>query len=95
MYENLLRHSPCSVCFDDYFFVARSRTRVPRPGGSRGCVRGCRVAADARYLTSVSSLNIGRYIEITMIPTMTPTRIIISGSMIDVIEAIAASTSSS
>ena len=50
--------------------------------------------ADA-YLTSVSSLNIGRYIEITMIPTITPTPIIINGSMIEVSAWIDASTSSS
>src|SRR5581483_4228314 len=48
-----------------------------------------------RYLTRLSILNIGRYIAITMMPTMMPTPIIISGSMIDVSAAIAASTSSS
>ena len=47
------------------------------------------------YLTSVSSLNIGRYIEMMITPTMTPTPIIISGSMIEVSDAIEASTSSS
>jgi arsenical pump membrane protein len=36
------------------------------------------------YLTSVSILNIGRYIAMTMTPTISPTRIIISGSTIDV-----------
>jgi hypothetical protein len=51
--------------------------------------------AAARYLTSESILNIGRYIAITMTPTMQPTRIIISGSTIDVSDWIAASTSSS
>jgi hypothetical protein len=40
--------------------------------------------SSAGYSISVSSLNIGRYIAITMIPTMIPTPIIISGSMIDV-----------
>ena len=48
-----------------------------------------------RYLTRLSSLNIGRYIAITMIPTITPTPIIMIGSMIDVSDWIAASTSSS
>jgi hypothetical protein len=47
------------------------------------------------YLTSESILNIGRYIAITMTPTIIPTRIIISGSTIDVSDWIAASTSSS
>jgi hypothetical protein len=47
------------------------------------------------YLTSESMRNIGRYIAITMTPTMQPTRIIIRGSMIDVSDWIAASTSSS
>ena len=49
----------------------------------------------ARYLISVRSLNIGRYIEMTMVPTMAPTQIISSGSMIDVSEAMLESTSSS
>jgi hypothetical protein len=40
-------------------------------------------------------LNIGRYIEITMKPTMPPTIRIIAGSRIDVIAFTAASTSSS
>jgi hypothetical protein len=47
------------------------------------------------YLTSESILNIGRYIAITMTPTMAPTRIIISGSTMDVRDWMAASTSSS
>ena len=48
-----------------------------------------------RYLISVSSLNIGRYIEITIVPTIAPTPIIRIGSMIEVSEAMLASTSSS
>src|SRR6185312_6757720 len=48
-----------------------------------------------RYLTSESILNIGKYIAITMTPTIKPTRIIISGSTIEVSDWIAASTSSS
>ena len=48
-----------------------------------------------RYLTRLSILNIGRYIAMTMTPTIRPTRIIISGSTIDVSDWIAASTSSS
>jgi hypothetical protein len=46
-------------------------------------------------LISVSSLNIGRYIEMTMVPTMAPTQIISSGSMIEVSAAMLESTSSS
>ena len=42
-----------------------------------------------RYCTSCSSLNIGRYIAITMIPMIAPTPIIMSGSTIEVSEAIA------
>src|SRR3954452_17320075 len=37
-----------------------------------------------RYLTSESSLNIGRYMLMMMMPTMTPTPTIIRGSMIEV-----------
>ena len=48
-----------------------------------------------RYLTSENSLNIGKYIEMMITPTIAPTPIIIRGSMIAVSEAIAASTSSS
>ncbi len=56
-----------------------------------------RVKREARntYLTSVSSLNIGRYMLMMMTPTMIPTPTIISGSMIEVRAAIDASTSSS
>jgi hypothetical protein len=53
------------------------------------------MSAQIVYLTSESILNIGRYIEITITPTMAPTMIIISGSMIDVSVEIAESTSSS
>jgi hypothetical protein len=48
-----------------------------------------------RYLMSVSILNIGRYIEITIVPTMTPTPIIRIGSMMDVSDWMLESTSSS
>ncbi len=44
---------------------------------------------------SVRSLNIGRYMEMMMTPTIIPTRIIIRGSMIEVRVAIELSTSSS
>ena len=48
-----------------------------------------------RYLMSVSILNIGRYIEMMMMPTMIPTPIIMIGSMIEVSVWIDESTSSS
>jgi hypothetical protein len=48
-----------------------------------------------RYLMSVSILNIGRYIEMTIVPTMAPTPIISTGSMIEVSDWMLASTSSS
>ena len=54
-----------------------------------------RAVCAARYLTSESSLNIGRYMLMMITPTIAPTPIIIRGSMIAVSEAIAASTSSS
>jgi hypothetical protein len=47
------------------------------------------------YLTRESILNIGKYMEITITPTMAPTMIIIRGSMIEVSVEIAESTSSS
>ena len=49
---------------------------VAAAAGSRG--------RRARYLISVSSLNIGRYMEMTIVPTIAPTPIIRIGSMIDV-----------
>jgi hypothetical protein len=68
----------------------RNETRPPQHAfnGRRGVFR-------AFYLISVRSLNIGRYIAITMTPTIMPTPIIMIGSMIDVSDWIAASTSSS
>ena len=54
-----------------------------------------RSPARARYFTSVSILNIGRYIAMMITPTMQPTPIIMIGSMIDVSDATDASTSSS
>ena len=60
------------------------------------CLRDLLFVVHARaYLTRLSILNIGRYIEITITPTMAPTMIIISGSMIEVSVAIDESTSSS
>ncbi len=47
------------------------------------------------YCTSSKILNIGRYIEITTTPTITPTPIIIRGSMIEVSDFSIVATSSS
>ena len=47
------------------------------------------------YLMSVIILNIGRYIAMTIVPTITPTPIISTGSMIEVSDWMLASTSSS
>ena len=47
------------------------------------------------YLISVSSLNIGMYIAITIVPTIAPTAIIMIGSMMDVSAWMLESTSSS
>ena len=47
------------------------------------------------YFTSVSILNIGMYIAMMITPTIRPTPIIMSGSMIEVSDATDASTSSS
>jgi hypothetical protein len=60
----------------------------PTHAASGACVR-------LRQWISVSSLNMGRYIAMMMIPTMIPTPIIMSGSMIDVRVAMELSTSSS
>ena len=69
---------------------------VRRPSGAcKGNVKRLQRPASRHYLTSESILNIGRYIAIRMIPTMIPTPINISGSMIEVRDWIDASTSSS
>ena len=47
------------------------------------------------YLISVRILNIGRYIATTITPTMNPVKIMSRGSMIEVSDWMAASTSSS
>ena len=82
--------------------------KAEKTGTARQCQRiGRRRPADAfvcphgliqqppRYLMSVSILNIGRYIEITIVPTMIPTPIIRIGSMMDVSDWMLESTSSS
>jgi hypothetical protein len=53
------------------------------------------MSAQIVYLTSVSILNIGMYIAMMITPTIRPTPIIMIGSMIEVSEPTAASTSSS
>ena len=82
-------------------FVATATSAIPpSSAGSRGSPCGrwrSSAGKSARYElpTSLSILNIGRYIEMTITPTMQPTPIIISGSMIEVSDETAASTSSS
>ena len=56
---------------------------------------GIPTRAGGGYLMSVSILNIGRYMAITIVPTMKPTPIIRMGSMIEVSDWMLASTSSS
>ena len=73
-------------------FAQRNPTPVRKSAPSTNTVT---LTGRRRYFTSVSSLNIGRYIEMMITPTMQPTPIIISGSMIEVSDWIAASTSSS
>ena len=79
---------------------------LPEPGAARGgelaAIRAIYVRVARRrgqrycwFPISCMSLNIGRYIEMMMMPTMKPTPIIMSGSMIEVRDAIAESTSSS
>jgi hypothetical protein len=88
-----------SVAFEHNRLVARTRhgkrRRQPRdaPPAIPNLTR--RNLTPTSYFTSVSILNIGRYMLMMMMPTMIPTPIIISGSMIDVSAWIAASTSSS
>ena len=69
--------------------VRRTHFGVRLPGGFELC------PYSARYLMSVSILNIGRYIAITIVPTMMPTPIIRIGSMMDVSDWMLESTSSS
>jgi hypothetical protein len=60
--------------------------------------RATRLAVASGYYwspMSVSILNIGKYIEMMMMPTMSPTPIIIRGSTIEVSDWIEVSTSSS
>ncbi len=63
-----------------------------RAGGSVVLARDCERVS---YWISVSSLNIGRYIEMITMPTMIPTPSIMIGSTIEVSDWIEASTSSS
>jgi hypothetical protein len=72
----------------------RKKVRTSHPSDDHRPISG-RGEEPGGYLISVSSLNIGRYIEMMMIPTIRPTPSIMIGSMIDVSEEIEASTSSS
>ena len=75
------------------FSVPRARSSSPdsKVRTAHGTLNGR--AAD--YLMLLYTENSGRYIEITITPTMPPTKMIITGSRIDVSALTAASTSSS
>ena|SRR5690349_8000734 len=96
--EAPMAHRPC-LGADALLGVGRLG-RKAETGTLQGVVKdgsrnsSCKQPA-CRYLMSVSILNIGMYIEMRITPTMPPTAIIISGSMIEVRAATAASTSSS
>ena len=62
---------------------------------SAGASSRTTAAKNPRYLISVSSLNIGRYIEMMIVPMTAPTMMIMIGSMIEVSAEMEASTSSS
>ena len=68
------------------------REREPRQEPPHGFTRH---SPPLHYLMSVIILNIGRYIAMTIVPTITPTPIISTGSMIEVSDWMLASTSSS
>ncbi len=84
---------PCGRRNDDIGSAPRrrrrecARTRLETTWGTDERAR--------RYWMSVSSLNIGRYMLMMITPTIAPTPIIMSGSMIEVSVAIELSTSSS
>ncbi len=69
----------------------------PRPGVHRAAVghSGPALPLCRSYCTSSKILNIGRYMETTTTPTITPTMIIMSGSMIEVMAFSLAAISSS
>jgi hypothetical protein len=72
-------------------------SRVPKAATSAEAPSGTSQARSLRmpYWISVSSLNMGMYIEMMITPTTIPTPIIISGSMTEVRVAMELSTSSS
>jgi len=78
-----------------YGVWAVKRAGVIRPLCAGELRRGERISCPARYLTSESILNIGRYIAMMITPTIKPTPIIMIGSMMLVSVSIDASTSSS
>ena len=83
---------------DTTFLLLSSRCCAANLGRARTTLwRGTHPNARClcRYLTSESILNMGRYIEMMMMPTTRPTAIIMIGSTIEVSDDTAASTSSS
>ena len=82
-----LRGAPCG----DHAHALRALTHEGRPEAALASF----TVGGGGYWIRVSILNIGRYIAITMTPTIIPTPIIMIGSMIEVSAWIDASTSSS
>jgi hypothetical protein len=84
--------------------VALATAAGSRPGTRRSYAIGRRIGSSlfkaldgpaTSYLMFSYTLNIGRYIEMMMKPTIPPTTMIMSGSRIDVSALIDAATSSS
>ncbi len=80
---------------DDEFREQRARGGAQWETGVGVQERGVLRVRRHGYSIRVSSLNIGRYIAMTIVPTMMPTPIIRIGSMIEVSDWMLASTSSS
>jgi hypothetical protein len=80
----------CNTCSND-----GSTTCEGRPEAALANALALPATRGRAYSIRVSILNIGRYIAITMTPTIIPTPIIMIGSMIEVSAWIEASTSSS
>ena len=72
-----------------------ARTGVASTAVGTETSRGSASSDSSFYWMSVSILNIGMYMAITIVPTMTPTPIISTGSMIEVSDWMLESTSSS
>jgi hypothetical protein len=89
-------HNP-TVIFSNSLWVLTGSVMLAVAAGYRRRERAacCRRLGRRRYLTSESILNIGRYMLMMISPTIAPTPIIITGSMMLVRAETDASTSSS